>query len=266
MVETPALAKKADRYVFGTPLYIPPYMDRHTMVIVILSLLLSAGLFLLPVNAEDDAGPDTSGYDLDLEGLVGGLLDNNIGVLMSPPHYQWNAEQYMDEADECAAKYKEYHTKFIDRGYIVYQQLGSKQGFTPLDKKRFAEGIFTDPDSVILGSIFRDGNDPQAIQYHNSMIANGACVQKNYDAALNKMQKDDFKGNAAVWDRAAGMFQMLGNDKRAQESQQKADDYREAANTKSLLDALFQPLPEFLAVLGVIGGLFLLHYRKEKKR
>lgn len=75
------------------------------------------------------------------------------------------------------------------------------------------------------------------------MNANGACVQKNYDSALNKMQKDDFKGNAAIWDRAADMFQTLGNDKRAQESQKKADDYRNADHTKSFIDALFEPLP-----------------------
>jgi hypothetical protein len=234
------------------------------MVIVILSLLLSAGLLLLPVNAEDYAEPDTTGYDLNLEGLVGGLLDNDMGTLMSPPRYQWTASQSMDEADECAAKYKEYRTKFIDRGYIVYQQLGQKQGYTPLDKKRFAEGIFTDSDGVIIGAILLQEKDPQAVQYFNRMNANGACVQKNYDSALNKMQKDDFKGNAEVWDRAAGMYKMVGNDKRAQESQKKADDYRKAANTKTFLDALFEPLPAWLAVLGVIGGLYLLPRRKEK--
>jgi len=234
------------------------------MVIVILSLLLSAGLLLLPVNAEYDPGPDTTGYDLDLEGLVGGLLDNDMGALMSPPRYQWTAAQYMDEGDECAAKYKEYRTKFIDRGYIVYQQLGQKQGYTPLDKKRFSEGIFTDSDGVIIGSIILQEKDPEAVRYFNRMNANGACVQKNYDSALNKIQKDDLKGYAVVWDRAAGMFQMIGNDKRAQESQQKADDYRDADHTKSFLDALFEPLPGWLAVLGVIGGLFLLPRRKKK--
>ena len=62
-------------------------MDRYTMVIVILSLLLSAGLLLVPVNAEDYAEPDTTGYDLNLEGLVGGFLDNDMGTLMSPPRY-----------------------------------------------------------------------------------------------------------------------------------------------------------------------------------
>ena len=77
------------------------------------------------------------------------------------------------------------------------------------------------------------------------------CVQKNYDAALDMQKDDDYTGKAAVWDRAAQMFGMLGNDKRAAESRKRADEYREAADTESLLDALFQPVPAWLAIPGI---------------
>lgn len=246
---------------FGIPFYIPPYMDRHTIVIAIIIPVLSAGLLLFPVNAEVDAGPDTSGYDLDIGRIATGLLADDLSVVMSPPRYQWDAERWMDEGDKCAAQYKEYHTRFIDRGYIVYQQMASKQGYTPLDKNTFSTAIFTDSDGVIIGSILLEAKDPQAVQYYNSMNAYGACIEKNYNTAMSKIQKDDFLGNAAAWDRVSGMYQMLGNDKRAQESHEKATEYREAADTKSLIDALFGPLPEWLAVLGVIGGLFLFYRR-----
>jgi hypothetical protein len=57
------------------------------------------------------------------------------------------------------------------------------------------------------------------------------------------------------------MFEMLGNDQRAQESRDKASEYREASGTKSLLDALFEPLPVWLVIPAGAGGLFLFRRR-----
>ena len=129
-------------------------MFRHAAPAMICALIISAVLLAVPVNAEDDEGPDTSGYDYDIGGYVSRLLDDPGPALsFGPPHYQWDAERYMDEGDRCAEKFREYHTRFIDRGYIVYQQLAVTEGYTPMDKSSFSRGIFTDADSVVLGSI-----------------------------------------------------------------------------------------------------------------
>jgi hypothetical protein len=237
-------------------------MNRHTMVIVTLSLLLSAGLLQLPVNAAYEAGPDTSGYGWDLERMAGGLLSNDLGVLLSPPRYQWNAEQTMDQADRCAEKFSEYHTKFIDRAYVVYQQRAAKDGYTPVDKNSFSKNVFSDPDGSVVGLVLVEEKDPQAIQYYDYMDKFHNCLVKNYDSALSKIPKDDLIGKAAVWDRASAMYEKLGGDKQAAQCREKANEYRDAAGAKSFLDALFEPLPEWLAIVGLVGGLLLVHRRK----
>ncbi len=237
-------------------------MFRHASMALVCALIISSVLLAVPVNAEDDAGPDTSGYDYDIGRFFTRLLDNpEMAVSFGPPRYQWDAERYMDEGDRCAEKYKEYHTRFIDRGYVVYQQVAAEKGYTPLDKPSFSRGIFTDSDGVIIGDVL-NAKDPEATRAYQLMDAYGSCVQKNYDAALDMQTDDDYTGKAAVWDRAAQMFGMLGNDKRAEESRNRADEYREAADTKSLLDALFQPVPAWLVIPGIAVGWFLMRRKR----
>ena len=235
-------------------------MSRRRVCILILVLFILAFFPVSPVSAADEAGPDTSGFDLDIGAYVTDLMDNPfMAAAWGPPRYQWSPERYMDEGDRCAEKLQEYHTRFTDRGYVLYQQAAARGGFTPANKDIFSYGLFTDPDGVFIG-IVRNANDPEADQYYQKMESFGSCVEKNYNAAMDMQKNDDYGGKAAVWDRAAQMFEMLGNDKAAERSRNKAEDYRDAANADSLLAALL-PLPAGLAVLGIAGGFLLLRRR-----
>lgn len=207
-----------------------------------------------------DPGPD-------FEGALQNFMDDPLFVVaMDAPKYRWSAEQHMDLADQCAAKGREAYTKFINRGYTVYQDYGKTRGFTPLDKNTFASGLLTDPDATVLAQLISgDDKDPETIKYYKDFLRYGTCFQDNYNAAMSKLDKNDYTGKAEVWERAAITFHALGNERRAQECETQADKNRNAANTKSLFDTLFEPLPEWVAVAGILGGLFLIHYRKKKK-
>ena len=153
--------------------YLP--MDRHTIIIVIFSLLLSAGLFLLPVNAEDNAGEDTSGYDLDIGRIAVGLLDNDMSVVMSPPRWQWDAERYMDEGDKCAAECELLYKKYIH----------------------------APENSNDLGSFFDKG------------MASCNCAQKYYNKAFELTKDDDYVQQAEIFEAGTGLYETIGMTKEA---------------------------------------------------
>lgn len=153
--------------------YLP--MERRTIVMVIFSLLLSAGLFLLPVNAEDTAGQDTSGFDWDIGRIAVGLLDNDMGVVMSPPRWQWDAERYIDEGDKCAAQCELLYKKYIH----------------------------APENSNDLGSIFDKG------------IASCNCAQKYYNKAFELTKDDDYVQQAEIFEAGTGLYETIGMTKEA---------------------------------------------------
>ena len=240
-------------------------MQRRTWSVLLIAFLLTA--IVVAVSSADDgstAGSSDSGPDF--EGTLQNFMDDPFFVAaMDAPKYRWSAEQHMDLADQCAEKGKDAYTKFIDSGYTGYQDYGKTHGFTPVDKSSFASGLLTDPDATVLGVLIHDVKDPETIRYFKEFQRYGTCFQDNYDAAMSKLDKNDYNGRAEVWERAASTFRAIGNEKKAQECETKAEKNRNAANTKSLFEALFEPLPEWIAVAGILGGLFVLHYRKIKK-
>jgi len=153
--------------------YLP--MERRTIVMVIFSLLLSAGLFLLPVNAEDTAGQDTSGFDWDIGRIAVGLLDNDMGVVMSPPRWQWDAERYIDEGDKCAAQCELLYKKYTH----------------------------APENSNDLGSIFDKG------------IASCNCAQKYYNKAFELTKDDDYVQQAEIFEAGTALYETIGMTKEA---------------------------------------------------
>ena len=168
-------------------------MERRTIVMVIFSLLLSAGLFLIPVNAEDNPGEDTSGYDLDIGRIAVGLLDNDMGVVMSPPRWQWNAERYIDEGDKCAAQ-----CELLYKKYTHAPENGND-----------------------LGSIFDKG------------IASCNCAQKYYNKAFELTKDDDYVQQAEIFEAGTGLFETIGMTKEERQMRNAARVARAQAATSS---------------------------------
>lgn len=228
---------------------------------MVLFLVLFAACSVCPVHAVDDEGPDTSGFEYDFDAFATELLDDPFAALSwGPPRYRWDPERYMDEGDRCAEKFLEYRTRFIDRAYVIYNQNLAGQNTALVDKNTFSENIFTDPDGVFIGTV-RMANDPEADRSYRLMESYGNCIRKNYDAAMSLQNTGNYSGKADVWDRAAAMFETLGNKDRADESRRTADEYREAAAADSLLAALL-PSAVWLAMPAVAGGWLLIRRRR----
>jgi hypothetical protein len=192
-------------------------MRRCTMVVV-LSLLLSAGFLLLPVNAEDHAGPDTSGSDLDIGAIAVGMLDNDMGVIMSPPRWQWNADRYLAEGRRCAAQ-----CETLKNNYVQSPE-----------------------------------NSPDSRSTFDSGLAFCECAQKNYNKAYQLTKDDDYKKHAEIFDAGNDLYTKLGMTKEADQMANAAA----VARAHDAASGFFLPLPPWLAMLGIIGGIFLLHRRR----
>ncbi len=140
------------------------------LVVVILSLFLTAGILLLPVTAEDTGGPDTSGSDLDIGAIAVGILDNDIGVILSPPRWQWDADRYIAEGRRCAEQCK--------AGYDNYAQIPENS-----------------PDA---GSAFTKG------------IAFCKCAEKNYNKAFQLTREDDYEKQAEIFEAGTSLYESIG--------------------------------------------------------
>jgi len=199
------------------------------MVMVTLSLLLSAGLLLLPVNAEDNAEPDTSGYDWDIGQTFVEVLDRGPMALMDPPRWQWNAERYKDEGDKCAEKCESEKKDYIRR-------YGSE-----LDRARStSEPVY-------------------GVEQLQKAVAFCKCAQKYYNKAFELTKPDDYEQQAEIFEAGADLYATLG-DTKAQKQVEKA---AIAARAQAAAQRFSLPLPEWIAVCGIIGGLLLIQ-RKRK--
>lgn len=156
---------------------------RQLMVIVALSLLLAPGLLFQPVNAEDNAGPDTSGFDLDIGRAATELLDDNWMVLVSPPRYQWTADRYLEEGNRCAEK--------CAAGYQKY--------------------VHSPENAPMLESTYIQG------------IAFCECANKNYNKALQLTKEDDYSKQAEIFDAGSRFYASLNKNKEAEQMQEAAD-------------------------------------------
>lgn len=101
--------------------------------------------------------------------------------------------------------------------------------------------------------------DPTAAGYYENMMLACDNAQKSYSQALQLTKDDDYEQKAEIFEDGAGVYTLLGMPEAAQEVNDAAAIAR-AQDTASGLFAL--PLPGWLAIFGVLGGLFILHRRK----
>lgn len=196
------------------------------MIMTMLALLISAGILLFPVNAEDVARPDTSGSDLDIGAIAVGILHNDIGVIMSPPHWQWDAARYKEEGDKCVAGCESKKKEYV-------QALQPNENYPYLADKRTSS--------------------------YKEMMAFCDCARKNYNSALALTGKKDYEGQARILESASGLYAALD----MKEEQERVENLARAARAADAAQSIFLPLPAWITVCGIIGGLFLAQ-RKRK--
>jgi hypothetical protein len=226
-------------------------MDRQTIVMVIFSLLLSAGLLLVPVNAEDNPGEDTSGYDLDISRIAVGLLDNDMGVVMSPPRWQWDAERYKDEGDRCAETCKLQRKDYLQRIELFRQNGGI---FTPAEKE-----YLKDPAQFYFLEAKAISYDTGVASSRDEMIASCNCAQKYYNKAFQLTKDDDYVQQAEIFEAGTALYDTFGMTKEALQMRNAA----RVARAQAAASSFSLPLSPWVVITGLIGGLLLIVRKRE---
>jgi hypothetical protein len=224
-------------------------MDRHS--IIIFSLLLSAVLLFVPVNAADSTGTDTSGFDLDIGGIAAGLLDNDMTVLISPPVYQWDAERYMDEGDKCAEKCTLQRKDYLQRVELFRQNGGY---FTPAEKESLKN-----PDKLYFLEAKAISYDSGVASSRDKMIASCNCAQRYYNKAFELTKDDDFEQQAEIFEAGTRLYETVGWTKEAQQTRKAAL----AARAQAAASSFSLPLSPWVAITALIGGLLLIVRKRE---
>jgi hypothetical protein len=226
-------------------------MDRHAKVMVILSLFLSSGFLLVPVQAVDNAGPDTSGFDLDISGTIVEVLDKGPMALIDPPRWQWDAERSKAEADRCAAECKSLNKEYL-QGVEAFRLSGKY--FTPSEQEHCKN-----PANRLFCEGKARSYDDKVDATFNKLMDFCECARKNYNSAMALTDKKDYEGQAIILESAEDLYATLEMTKEQERVRNLALGARAAAAAQSI----FLPLPAWIAACGLIGGLLLIQ-RKRK--
>lgn len=90
----------------------------------------------------------------------------------------------------------------------------------------------------------------------NGAMDNFQQANKQYRAALAATGDKDYERQARIFESSASMYENLGNTKAQEELENAAMAARARAAAESL------PLPAWIVVLAIIGGLFLIRKKE----
>lgn len=174
----------------------------------------------------------------------------------SKPGYQKTSQDYLDDGnfwkEKCTSMTALYNERL--RAYVLDAAVAqnAQVDMTSLENPSPRQRAY-------LMSTGFHAMDPAAAGYYENMMLACDNAQRSYSQALHLTKDDDYGQKAEIFEDGAGIYTTLGMPEAAQEVQDAAAVAR-AQETASGLFAL--PLPGWLAIFGVLGGLFILHRRK----
>lgn len=86
-------------------------------------------------------------------------------------------------------------------------------------------------------------------------------AEKSYSLALQRLDENDFNGQAVVWDHAAGLFEAEG----VYWAQETSENNAGAARTRADIHSLFDPVPVWVVFAALLFAVAALHCRRQKK-
>jgi hypothetical protein len=99
--------------------------------------------------------------------------------------------------------------------------------------------------------------DPAWTPGMQNALENFENANRLYNAALAATDEKDYERQARIFESAASAYATVGNTK----AQERVENYALAARARAAAESL--PLPMWIAVFGIIGGLLLIQ-RKRK--
>jgi hypothetical protein len=226
-------------------------------------LLLSAAFFLtVPVSADGHAGSDASSdVQVDAGEFLTNIIVNGAAAFADPvPVYVRSAEQWQEAGRECAEKCREYSVKMVDRQLEISENAGH-----PFGEGWSRDEIISDSRKLAFLSNPAPGygiEDDEMHGYYEYKREYCRCAREKYNMALNVVKSSDYRLQASIWSDAADSYLLSADDEGYIECE-KAAAASAAMEVKNNLFSSLLPLPAWIAVFGIIGGMFLLVCRKK---
>jgi hypothetical protein len=191
---------------------------------------------------------------------VAALIDPSVmfhaGLLYDRPAYMCTAQDWAKKGDFWKERCELFSGKYDERMRAYVQQEADKTkinfDMSKLDKPTAAQRAY------IMSTGFHTW-DPDAAGYYDNMLVACDNAQKSYSEALQETKVDDYAMQAEILESGAGIYETLGMNNEAQQVRDAAT----TARAHETLSSLFLPLPGWLAIPGVLGGLFVLHRWKK---
>jgi len=228
---------------------------------VLILLLISAAVFLtVPVSADGETGIDVSSdINVDSGEFLTNIIVNGAAAFDDPvPVYVRSAEQWQEAGRECAEKCREYSEKMVDRQLEMSAAAGN-----PFGEGWSRDEILGDSSKLAYLSNPAPGYgiaDPEMAGYYDYKKKYCQCAREKYNMALNVVKSEDYRRQASIWSDAADSYLLSGDEEGFIECE-KAAAASAAMDVKKNLFSSLLPLPAWIAVFGIIGGVTLLRRR-----
>jgi hypothetical protein len=110
-----------------------------------------------------------------------------------------------------------------------------------------------------VNSLWRSSPDPLYTPEMLEALENYEFANKKYNAALAASGEKDYEEKARIFESAASMYAVAGDTK----SQKQTENAALAARAQAAAQKISLPLPVWIAVFGIIGGLILIQRKKK---
>jgi hypothetical protein len=204
-----------------------------------LSLIVLAtmmGVMVHPVLAQEE--PSKEGEVLRTIGIIG--LENFADKISQVDLNAWGDSETLKRAgdrckekcDVCSSLFKKKFNEYYPRG-------------TPGPS---LSSSMLPPEQKDLKDLWdqTDENCENALKY--------------YDLALDRTSDNNFRGKAALLERAAGVYRTVGGTR----NEELAKEYEQAAKVVLAAGDIFEPLSPWIAVLGILVAVLWIGQRKSR--
>lgn len=175
------------------------------------------------------------------------------------PQWQYTAGDYVKTGnvykERCEKASNLYNEQL--RAYVKQEALAQNPSADTTSVLNNLKNPTAQQRSYVMSTGFHQ-RVPQAQTYWDVMIESCSKAEQNYNAALSLTADDDYQQQAEIFNEGADIYDALGQT----ESAQQVRDAAAVAEAHAAASGIDLPLPGWLAVFGVLGGLFMLHYRK----